>query len=125
MTIDGVERSIADGILMCNCPVAIAIDEARKLYPHRPLGVVINLGFDTREDHRIMEAVEVAKAVHPGMHFHRIVPLIELTKNVWALDKDLAKIGVMKEIVKQYMRHDKEMKKKFDEDDEQTIFIHM
>ncbi len=47
MTIDGVERSVADGVLMCNCPIAIAIDEARKLYPHRPLGVVISLGFGT------------------------------------------------------------------------------
>ena len=47
LIIDGVERNVADGILMCNCPVAIAIDEARKLYPHRPLGVVISLGFGT------------------------------------------------------------------------------
>ncbi len=62
-----------------------------------------------------MKAVEVAKTVHPGMHFHRIVPPLELTENVWALDKDLAKIGLMKENVKQYMRHDKEMRKKFDE----------
>lgn len=124
LIIDGVERHVCDGILMCNCPVAIAMVEARKLYPHRPLGVVISLGFDTTEDHHIMEAVEVAKEVHPGMHFHRIVPPIELTKNVKTLDKDLAKIAAMKENVKQYMRYDKEMRKKFDETMKKLGLLH-
>ena len=42
--IDGKKRSVGDGFEICNAPIAIAIDEARKLYPKRPLGVVLSLG---------------------------------------------------------------------------------
>lgn len=50
MDIGGEKRSVADGFLISNCPIAVAIDEARKLYPSRPLGVVLNFGFGTSCD---------------------------------------------------------------------------
>ena len=45
LDVNGNQRSCADGFLVSNSPIAIVIDEARKLYPTRPLGVVLNFGF--------------------------------------------------------------------------------
>lgn len=45
LKIGGHERSIADGFLLNNSPVALAIVEAMKIYPGRPIGVVLNFGF--------------------------------------------------------------------------------
>lgn len=51
LDVNGDQRSCADGFLVSNSPVAIALDEARKLYPTRPLGVVLNFGFGASFNH--------------------------------------------------------------------------
>ena len=38
--VDGKLRVMADGGLFQNCPLALAIDEANRLYPERPIGVI-------------------------------------------------------------------------------------
>merc|ERR1712238_489458 len=44
--LDGASLSLVDGGLLANCPIESAIDEARRLFPNRRLGVVLSLGLD-------------------------------------------------------------------------------
>jgi len=72
--IGGRKVSLADGSLYSNCPVPAAIDEARQLYPGRPIGVVFSLGYSDRDNSFIDRIIGSAKLANPDMHFHRLVP---------------------------------------------------
>ena len=51
------------GTLCLSCSIPIAIKEAMKLYPTRPLGVVLSLGFTDEESefiHRTMETNKIS-----------------------------------------------------------------
>lgn len=112
---DGKKVSLADGGLFGCCPIAIAIDEASRLYPGRPLGVVLSIGLnkDDEEDAYIERSVEIAKSVNPNLHFRRIVPHHILNK-VSSLETSIEKIAMMEEEVRCYMRHDPELSSALD-----------
>ena len=61
-------------------PTAIAICEALRLYPGRPLGVIMSLGVDTLEDELSCRAIDIARQYHPNLHFHRLIPTKVLDK---------------------------------------------
>lgn len=60
---------MADGALFQNCPLALAIDEASRLYPGRPIGTILNLGFFDRDEPFIHRTLETARLKHPNTHF--------------------------------------------------------
>ena len=105
INIGGKEKAFADGGLFCNSPVAIAIDEARRLYPRRPLGVVLSIGMSTDEDRFTSRAIDIARLSNPGLHFQRIVPQ-EIMTDFDFLETNPEKVAAMGEEVRQFMRHD-------------------
>jgi len=108
ISIGGKEKVFADGGLFCNSPVAVAMDEARRLYPGRPLGVILSIGTSTYEDRFTSRAIDIARLSNPGLHFQRIVPheIMDAYKIKVAKETDPAKIAAMEEDVRQFMRHD-------------------
>uniref|UniRef100_A0A7S3V594 PNPLA domain-containing protein n=1 Tax=Chaetoceros debilis TaxID=122233 RepID=A0A7S3V594_9STRA len=113
MDIGGEKRAVADGFLISNCPIAVAMDEARKLYPGRPLGVVLNFGFGDTEDHHIRRAVELARQLHPALHFHRIVPQ-HIMKKFSPSETNLKKIATMEEQVRHFLRSNEKVRSDLD-----------
>ena len=105
INIGGKEKAFADGALFCNSPVAIAIDEARRLYPRRPLGVFLSIGMGTDEDRFTSRAIDIARLSNPGLHFQRIVPQ-EILKDFDFIETNPDKVAAMVEEVRQFMRHD-------------------
>ena len=61
---------------------------------------IICSGLD--EDHHIIKAVEIARGIHPGMHFHRIVPS-KIMSGISPVTTDLKEIALMEEKVRQFM----------------------
>ena len=106
--VDGKQKSLADGMGCCNNPVAIAMHEARVLYPNRPLGVVLSIGFGSGEDPLIQRAVEMARFSSPGLHFQRIVPDLG---SFSATETDVEKIKQMQDEVRNYVRTDPRVKR--------------
>jgi len=110
LSIGGHQRSVADGYCVCNSPVALALEEAMKLYPGRPIGVVVSFGFGTRENHHITKAVELAQKIHPQMHFHRIAPN-HIMDNFSASETSLEEIAKMEAAVSHFVRTDEQVRK--------------
>ena len=72
---NGRDLKLADGGLVCNCPIVLAIMEAKRIWPDRPIGVVLSFGIDPSQDEFANRAVESLRLENPhGFHFHRIVP---------------------------------------------------
>lgn len=110
--VDETEVELGDGGLICNSPVAIAIDEARKLYPTRPLGIILNFGFDHTEQHHISRTIQIAKRYHPNLHFQRVVPPPMSSFSV--KEKDLKKVALMEKKVRQFLRSDNKTREELD-----------
>ncbi len=84
INIEGNEIEFMDGGIFCaNDPTAIAIRKAQRLYPGRPLGVLImslDLGTKQQEDELPCRAIDIARQHHPNLHFHRLIPTKVLDK---------------------------------------------
>ena len=74
MNIEGEQLDFVDGGLYYESPVAIAISEARRLCPNRPIGVIMSLGLSAKEDDYTRRAIDIARQSHPNLYFHRIIP---------------------------------------------------
>ena len=61
MNIEGEQLDFADGGLYYESPVAIAISEARRLCPNRPIGVIMSLGLSAKEDDYTRRAIDIAR----------------------------------------------------------------
>jgi len=105
INIGGKEKAFADGALFCNSPVAVAIDEARRLYPRRPLGVFLSIGVSTDEDRFTSRAIDIARLSNPGLHFQRIIPP-EVMTDFDFKETNPEKVAAMGEEVRQFIRHD-------------------
>ncbi len=113
--IDGKDVSLADGGIFGDCPIAVAIDEARRLYPRRPLGVILSIGMNEHLEKKMIEqVVKTAKIIHPKMYFQRIAPH-DICANFPTLEKDLEKVAIMEEQVREYVRRDKKVVAELDE----------
>ena len=74
LDIEGQKHKFGDGLVVCNSPVAIAIAEARTLWPNRPIGVVVSFGISRGEDELNNRAIEASKMIDPDLHYLRLYP---------------------------------------------------
>jgi len=102
VTIDGKVRELADGTIFQCCPLSLAIDEARRLYPGRPLGVILSLGFKGGEEKFIERTIATARIAHPNLHFQRISPE-DIMDIFSALETNSEKAATMEAQVKHWM----------------------
>jgi len=102
VNIDGKVRALADGTIFQCCPLSLAIDEARRLYPGRPLGVILNLGFNDGEHNFIERTITTARIAHPNLHFQRISPDV-IMDNFSSIETDSEKVATMEAQVKHWM----------------------
>ena len=100
--VDGKMRTMADGSIFQNCPLSLAIDEARRLYPRRPLGVILNVGFNDLEEKFIERTITTARMANPNLHFQRI-SADDITGPFSSAETDLEKVATMEEQLKQWM----------------------
>mmetsp|Transcript_19233 Transcript_19233/g.22239 ORF Transcript_19233/g.22239 Transcript_19233/m.22239 type:complete len:485 (+) Transcript_19233:120-1574(+) len=105
INVDGKDRLFADGNVVANSPLTVALNEARRLYPNRPLGVVMSIRFDQAEDHFASRAIAIAKLSHPNLHYQRICPA-KVFKHDMAKETDLAKIAKMEEEAHDFIIND-------------------
>ena len=105
INVDGKDRSFADGFVFANSPVAIALNEARRLYPKRPLGVFMSMGFDRDNAHFANRAISIARLSHPNLHFQRICP-VEVFANFKNNETSLKKIADLEERAFDYVAND-------------------
>ena len=100
--IDGVKRSLADGFLFANDPTVVALNEARELYPRRPIGLVMSFGYDDSDTRFAQRAIAIARLSHPDLHYQRIAP-DHLFKHFGPAETDLEKIALLEEAVYNYV----------------------
>ncbi len=104
--------------VMSSCSAAIAIDEARKLYPTRPIGVILSLGFTPLDETMTQRAIKKVQDIHPTLHYHHIAPPYhEVMQNFdlnvkvkksslsTATEIDLYKISIMEEKCRLFLRN--------------------
>ena len=92
--------SLVDGGLAANCPMESAIDEARRLFPNRRLGVVLSLGLDPTQTPHADRAIDVARLEDPRLEYLRIVPPV--VSQYSFLESDKNKLDEMEKQVKLY-----------------------
>lgn len=100
--VDGNVRSMADGGMLQNCPISLAIDEARRLYGNRPIGVILNVGYSKEEEIFIHRTIETTRLVHPDLHFQRIAPH-DIMKNFSSVETNVNVIAAMEARVKDWV----------------------
>ena len=95
----GEQLDFADGgIFNESLAVAIAISEARRLYPNRPLGVIMSIGLtsSTHAEEYTRRAIDIARQSHPNLYFHRIIPH-EIMDTFHYLETDPDKVASFEE----------------------------
>ncbi|GFH43942.1 hypothetical protein CTEN210_00416 [Chaetoceros tenuissimus] len=100
--VDEKMRIMADGGLFQNCPLALAIDEASRLYPGRPIGVIVDLGYTDNEELFVHRTLETARLKHRDMHFQRFAAN-DIMKDFSAIETNIHTIAEMEENVKEYV----------------------
>jgi hypothetical protein len=108
LTIDDRAVKLADGYLHANDPIVLALNEARKLYPKRPIGLVMSFGFTDIEQKFADRAIAVARLENPKLVYQRIHP-----KGVWEsinpAETDMKKIAIAEEKTMHVMSNDASM----------------
>jgi len=105
--------SFVDGGLYGSCPLHVAIDEARQLFPRRPLGVVLSIGFHDVEDALRDRVIKVARRVSPDLHFHRLAPS-HITADFKMTETNLQSVVEMEEKVHDFIWTDSEVSAELD-----------
>ncbi|GFH52481.1 hypothetical protein CTEN210_08957 [Chaetoceros tenuissimus] len=101
--VDGKERILGDGGLFQNCPMSLALDEVSRLYPTRPLGVILNIGYGPEEEALIHRTIDTARLVHPNLHYQRIAPH-DVFKDFSPAETDIQVITDMERKVEEFIR---------------------
>lgn len=101
--VEGRKRIMGNGGIFQNCPMALALDEVRQLYPTRPLGVILNIGYDPDEENLIHRTIETARLVHPNLHYQRIAPH-QIFNDFFPAETDRKVISDMEAKVEQYIK---------------------
>jgi hypothetical protein len=102
----GERLDFADGgIFNESLAVAIAISEARRLYPNRPLGVIMSIGLTTYAEEYTRRGIDIARQSHPNLYFHRIIPH-EIIDKFHYLETDPDKFASFEEALRYFLRTD-------------------
>lgn len=69
------EITLADGGFVANTPTALAILEARYLWPNRQVGTVLSIGLDPSNTVAVdsYRSIDVARLHSPSLHYHRLI----------------------------------------------------
>ena len=67
-------HNLVDGGILFNCPLVIALEEAKRMFPNRRFGVILSLGLNRNQDNFARKAIELAKKDSPDLHYQRISP---------------------------------------------------
>lgn len=111
--IDGGRRLLfADGSCQSNTPVAIAFDEASRLYANRPIGTFLSIGASICENDHANQAVDMMRKIHPNLHFQRVAPGVN---DLLAIETDKRILNMMEEQVRTFMREEVIGSEEFDE----------
>eukprot|EP00551_Chaetoceros_affinis_P009768 CAMPEP_0203683582 /NCGR_PEP_ID=MMETSP0090-20130426/47594_1 /ASSEMBLY_ACC=CAM_ASM_001088 /TAXON_ID=426623 /ORGANISM="Chaetoceros affinis, Strain CCMP159" /LENGTH=506 /DNA_ID=CAMNT_0050552731 /DNA_START=105 /DNA_END=1625 /DNA_ORIENTATION=+ len=105
INVDGVERRFADGNVFANNPIVIALNEAKRLYPTRPLGLVMSFGLATAENDLVNRAIDICRLSHPNLHYQRICPK-HIFDTMSVQETDLAKLAVIQKETFDYVMND-------------------
>jgi hypothetical protein len=101
VNVNGRPKSLADGGIFCNCPVAIALSEAQSLWPNRPIGVVVSIGADPAENELAQSSIDAVRLNHPGLHYHRVI--VPELQEFNFLETDQGKISELEKLVRDHM----------------------
>lgn len=107
--VDGVTRIMADGMTFGNCPMTMAINEARRLYPNRRIGTIFNIGYTIGDETSINRALETVRLVHRDLHFQRVAPY-HIMDDVSPMEANLEKIAEMEAKVKDWFLNTKRVR---------------
>ena len=107
--VDGVTRIMADGMTFGNCPITMAINEARRLYPNRRIGTIFNIGYTIEDEVTINRALETVRLVHRDLHFQRVAPY-HIVDDVSPMEANLKKIAEMEAKVKDWFLNTKRVR---------------
>ena len=107
--VDGVTRIMADGMTFGNCPITMAINEARRLYPNRRIGTIFNIGYTIEDEVTINRALETVRLVHRDLHFQRVAPY-HIMDDVSPMEANLKKIAEMEAKVKDWFLNTKRVR---------------
>jgi len=94
-------RSFADGGLVANNPTLIALREARALWPHRRIGVVVSLGTGSSRPASTTAVPEAVAELAPGASYFRIEPP---SSGVSMIESDEDKLQQMEAATQLYLR---------------------
>lgn len=86
-------------------PVALAIAEAYRLFPNRPIGTILSIGLDPSQNEFAYRAVDLARISDESLNFVRLLPSAALL-NVTAIETDIYKIALLEEQVRSYIKND-------------------
>ena len=95
-------RSFADGGLVANDPTLLALREARALWPHRRIGVVVSLGTGSSRPATTTEIPDAVAQLAPGAAYFRIEPP---SSGVSIIESDEGKLQQMEEATRLYFRN--------------------
>ena len=103
--VDDEMYTLCDGALSCNCPVSLAIAEAKRLYPGRKFGTILSFGLDPSQDRFAYRAIDLARVDSPSLHFQRILPPLDIIKQASAAESDIYKIADLENHVRKEIRN--------------------
>ena len=103
INVNGKSKLLADGGIFCNCPVAVALNEAQSLWPNRPIGVVLSFGLDPTENDLAQQSIDAFRLNHPGLYYQRLL-VPEVYDKFDFVETDKRKIADMQNIVRDFIR---------------------
>jgi predicted acylesterase/phospholipase RssA len=74
LSVNGEVKRCGDGLIVSNSPLVVALSEARRIWPRRPLGIIVSLGCGTRDDELLLRTINAAKKENPDLMYLRLVP---------------------------------------------------
>ena len=105
---NGKVNILVDGAILFNCPLVVALEEARRMYPNRRFGVILSLGLNRNQDNFAQNAIDIAKKDSPDLHYQRISPPLGKYSS---FEKDESKLSKMENEVHNYVMNMKALDK--------------
>lgn len=79
VVVNGETKRLADGGVVANNPIGIALHEAACLWPNRPIGIVVSFDLYSEDSKSTQEYVDLAQEFYPQMKFFQFLPPVAAT----------------------------------------------